>query len=133
MCEFHSADSSASAEKYIAATWIEMRPRACLGLTLQVRRDGLWLFTKNWLPSGEPSGIVFIVHGELAPFSLLREIHPYDDIQHKTGMGEYCERYEQVASTLTKQGLAVFSLDHQGHGKSGKQCSTASIVAPSVF
>jgi alpha-beta hydrolase superfamily lysophospholipase len=39
---------------------------------------------------------------------------------HCAGMGEYCERYEGVADTLTKQGLAVFALDHQGHGKSGE-------------
>jgi len=58
--------------------------------------QGLVLHTRQWLPQKKPLGIAFLVHG----------------------YGEHVGRYEHVASTLTAAGLAVFGLDHQGHGQS---------------
>jgi len=58
---------------------------------------GLKIFTTKYLPSGTPKGIIFIIHGA----------------------GEYCERYgTHVAEHLNSKGFAVFTHDHQGHGRS---------------
>ena len=61
-------------------------------------RQGLWLFTKKWLPNSDTAikGVVFIVHG----------------------LGEHIQRYETIARMFNARGLAVYGLDHQGHGQS---------------
>lgn len=50
----------------------------------------------KWLPSGEPTAVLQIVHG----------------------MVEYIERYEEFASFLCDQGYVVVGHDHIGHGHS---------------
>lgn len=62
---------------------------------------GLWLFTREWLPTAPLRGVLFVV----------------------PGMGEHSGRYEFLAASMTKLGLAVYSLDQQGHGASeGDRC-----------
>lgn len=65
-----------------------------------VNAQGLALFTRRWLVP-EPRAVVFIVHG----------------------LSEHCSRYEHVARLLNSHGIAVFGMDHQGHGLShGDRC-----------
>ncbi|KAJ1634779.1 hypothetical protein T492DRAFT_970674 [Pavlovales sp. CCMP2436] len=52
---------------------------------------GLWLYSRQWIPLTPARGVIFVV----------------------PGMGEHTGRYEFLASSMTKLGLAVFSLDHQ--------------------
>ena len=60
-------------------------------------RDGKTkIHAVKWIPEGKPVCILQIVHG----------------------MAEYIERYERLASVLTKQGILVTGEDHLGHGKS---------------
>lgn len=59
--------------------------------------DGLPLFAQSWHPSEQPRGVVAIVHG----------------------MGEHSGRYEKLAMFLGGLGLAVFTYDLRGHGRSG--------------
>eukprot|EP00301_Raphidiophrys_heterophryoidea_P005528 c12310_g1_i2.p1 GENE.c12310_g1_i2~~c12310_g1_i2.p1 ORF type:complete len:332 (+),score=70.42 c12310_g1_i2:36-998(+) len=58
--------------------------------------QGMAIFTRHWLPQQPPRSLVFLFHG----------------------VAEHCGRYDEVASHLASQGFAVFSLDHQGHGRS---------------
>lgn len=51
---------------------------------------------EQWLPHGEPTGIVVLVHG----------------------YAEYGARYAHVAERLTPLGVAVYAEDHMGHGHS---------------
>ena len=51
---------------------------------------------EQWLPHGEPTGIVVLVHG----------------------YAEYGARYAHVAERLTSLGVAVYAEDHMGHGHS---------------
>lgn len=57
----------------------------------------------RWLPEGEPLAIVQLIHG----------------------IAEFVERYDEFASFLTANGIAVVAEDHMGHGQSigseGKQ------------
>jgi alpha-beta hydrolase superfamily lysophospholipase len=57
---------------------------------------GLNIFWQAWLPSGPPRGVVVIAHGA----------------------GEHSGRYLHVADRLTREGYAVYALDHRGHGRS---------------
>ena len=50
----------------------------------------------RWIPEGEVTGIVQIVHG----------------------IAEYVERYDDFATYLNSRGLMVVAEDHMGHGKS---------------
>ena len=60
-------------------------------------RDGKTkIHAVKWIPEGKPICILQIVHG----------------------MAEYIERYERLASVLTRQGILVTGEDHLGHGKS---------------
>jgi len=65
-------------------------------------KRGYWLYTFSWLPDPasfpQPKALVFLVHG----------------------LGEHCTRkgYWNLANFFTARGFAVFSLDHQGHGRS---------------
>ncbi len=54
------------------------------------------LYCQRWQPQGDKRAVVLLVHG----------------------MGEHCQRYEVLASTLAKQGVAVCSFDLPGHGQS---------------
>ena len=58
--------------------------------------DGRKIYTKSWLPDGDPRVNIILVHG----------------------IGEHCDRYEHVAAFLTGNNYAVYSFDHIGHGKS---------------
>ena len=59
---------------------------------------GLWLYTRAWLPSAEPLGVVFVLHG----------------------LGEHISRpgYEELAQRLVVAGYAVHAMDNAGHGLS---------------
>jgi alpha-beta hydrolase superfamily lysophospholipase len=57
---------------------------------------GLRIFTQAWLPDGDPSVLVVLAHGG----------------------GEHSGRYEHVAKRFTDEGIAIYTLDHRGHGRS---------------
>ena len=57
---------------------------------------GAQLYWRSWLPAGPIKAAVLLVHG----------------------YAEHLGRYEHVAASLTAQGLAVYALDHWGHGQS---------------
>lgn len=57
---------------------------------------GAELFCQSWLPDGDARAVIILVHG-------------YD---------EHSGRYEYFAKHCTDRGLAVYALDHWGHGKS---------------
>ncbi len=59
------------------------------------RDDSALLQCHNWLPKSSEA-LVVIVHG----------------------IGEHAKRYDFVAERLTKRGIAVFSFDLRGHGRS---------------
>lgn len=64
-----------------------------------VTSHGLALFVRKWLPpqGHRPRGVIFLAHG----------------------LGEHGGRYEHLARVLAGQhALAVFAVDHQGHGLS---------------
>lgn len=69
---------------------------AALQLTPPSAGAGARLYRKSWLPAGSPRAGVVLAHG----------------------YAEHLGRYEHVAKHLTAQGLAIFALDHWGHGKS---------------
>ena len=58
--------------------------------------DGLSLYEQCWLPAGESTAVVLLVHG----------------------FTEHSGRYAQVAGELNRQGYAVYAMDLRGHGKS---------------
>ncbi|MCB1169546.1 MAG: lysophospholipase [Leptospiraceae bacterium] len=57
--------------------------------------DGLRLFTQSWVPTRATRHLV---------------------IHH--GFGEHCDRYGNVLAALENQGIAVYSYDARGHGRS---------------
>ena len=57
---------------------------------------GSKLFFQRWLPEGEPRAVVLLAHG----------------------YAEHLGRYEHVAARLNRDGIAVFAIDHWGHGRS---------------
>ena len=62
-----------------------------------VNKDGLLIHWRSWMPeSGAIAGYVVLCHG----------------------FGEHSGRYEHVARAFNELGLAVYALDHQGHGQS---------------
>ncbi|AYF77825.1 alpha/beta hydrolase [Nocardia yunnanensis] len=54
------------------------------------------VYWQSWLPDGEPRAVAVLVHG----------------------YAEHSGRYAHVAERLTGSGIAVYALDHTGHGKS---------------
>lgn len=63
--------------------------------TLQIpASDGAMLAVQQWLPAGEPTAIIHVIHG----------------------MAEHAARYEGLANALTAHGWAVRADDHRGHG-----------------
>ena len=68
-------------------------------------RDGLKLFGQTWLPGGEPTAIICLVHGH----------------------GEHIGRYNHLGEFFASRGVAVFGMDLRGHGRSeGKRGHTPS-------
>jgi alpha-beta hydrolase superfamily lysophospholipase len=59
-------------------------------------KGGLSLFARIWRPTAKPRGVVVIAHG----------------FKSHSGL------YGWVAEQLVQRGLAVYALDHRGHGKS---------------
>ena len=59
-------------------------------------RDDLELFTRRWMPEGDPARELLIVHG----------------------MGEHSGRFEHVARFFVDRGYAVSAFDLRGHGRS---------------
>jgi len=57
---------------------------------------GLRIFWQAWLTPGAPRAVVVIAHGA----------------------GEHSGRYVHVVDRLTREGYAVYALDHRGHGHS---------------
>lgn len=57
---------------------------------------GLRIFWQAWMPAGPCRAVVVIAHGA----------------------GEHSGRYAHVADRLTREGYAVYALDHRGHGRS---------------
>ncbi|KAH9150762.1 hypothetical protein AeRB84_006457 [Aphanomyces euteiches] len=57
---------------------------------------GIKLYTRKYIPSSSYSVVFLFLHG----------------------VGEHCTRFHDTFSTIAKQGIAVYALDHQGHGKS---------------
>jgi alpha-beta hydrolase superfamily lysophospholipase len=60
---------------------------------------GLRLYTRWWLPDGDPRGCLGIVHG----------------------VGECCDRYTHLIDGLVPDGLGVYGFDLRGHGRSPGQ------------
>lgn len=58
--------------------------------------DNLKLFGQAWLPDTPAQAVMCLVHG----------------------MGEHSTRYAHVGDYLAKNGIAVVTFDHRGHGKS---------------
>jgi acylglycerol lipase len=54
------------------------------------------LFCSSWQPLETPKAVILLVHG----------------------LGEHLGRYEEMATKLANQGVAVFAFDHRGHGQS---------------
>jgi alpha-beta hydrolase superfamily lysophospholipase len=64
------------------------------------------LFCSSWQPEETPKAVLLLVHG----------------------LGEHLGRYEEMATKLANQGIAVFAYDHRGHGQSdGKKGHAQSI------
>jgi len=58
--------------------------------------DGRRLYWQAWLPDGQASAVAVVVHG----------------------VAEHSGRYEFLAGRLAAAGVAVYALDHRGHGRS---------------
>ena len=58
--------------------------------------DRLNIFTRSWLPEGEPRSVVVLVHG----------------------FNSHSGYYQWVAEQLTSQGIAAYALDQRGRGRS---------------
>lgn len=67
-----------------------------LRLNAPSRAAGAQLFAQCWLPNSAPRGIIVLAHG----------------------YAEHLGRYDHVARAFTDAGLAVYALDHWGHGRS---------------
>lgn len=63
--------------------------------TTYLTHDGLKLFLQAWIPE-TPKASLFLVHG----------------------LGEHSGRYAPLVDRLIKEGIAVFTFDGRGHGKS---------------
>ncbi|SIS71133.1 alpha/beta hydrolase [Belliella pelovolcani] len=64
--------------------------------------DGLKLYLQAWIPE-QPKASLLLVHG----------------------LGEHSSRYVHFADRLIKEGIAVFTFDGRGHGKSSQPRPTA--------
>lgn len=59
-------------------------------------RDGADIRWQAWLPDAEPEAVVLLAHG----------------------LAEHGGRYAHVGAAMSARGLAVYALDHRGHGRS---------------
>ncbi len=64
--------------------------------TTQPGRGGAALYAPSWLPVGEARGVVVLLHG----------------------LAEHSGRYPELVERLVGRRLAVYALDHRGHGRS---------------
>jgi len=62
----------------------------------QASAGGGDIHVQSWLPATTPRGVVVLVHG----------------------LAEHCGRYAELVGRLHARGLAVYALDHRGHGRS---------------
>jgi alpha-beta hydrolase superfamily lysophospholipase len=70
-------------------------------------KDGLSIFYRYLIKTKKPVGAVLVAHG----------------------IAEHSGRYEEVMNLLADTGLAVYALDHRGHGASeGKRCHVDSFI-----
>lgn len=60
---------------------------------------GVEIFRRAWLPFGDPDAVIAIAHGA----------------------GEHSGRYAHAADRFTRDGYAVYAVDHRGHGRSQGQ------------
>lgn len=58
--------------------------------------DGARLYTRDWIPDGNPRAWVFLVHG----------------------LGDHCARYDHVAAKFAANGIHMLGFDLRGHGRS---------------
>lgn len=70
--------------------------------TSYITHDGLKLYLQAWMPENPKAGML-LVHG----------------------LGEHSGRYGQIVEKLNKLGVAVFTFDGRGHGKSAEGKLTA--------
>ncbi|CAK4072395.1 unnamed protein product [Aphanomyces euteiches] len=54
------------------------------------------IYTRQYIPSSSYNRVLLFLHG----------------------LGEHCSRYDSMFATLASQGIAVYTMDHHGHGKS---------------
>ena len=59
--------------------------------------DGCSLFSQSWRPTGDPRGVVVLVHG----------------------LGEHSDRYPHLRDALLEAGYILATCDLRGHGRSG--------------
>lgn len=71
-------------------------PDFLLTLAAPSRGAGAQLFGQAWLPKDAPKAIVVLAHG----------------------YAEHAARYAHVAKVFTDAGMAVYAIDHWGHGRS---------------
>lgn len=58
--------------------------------------DGINVFVRKWVPTGQPPrAVVLVIHGA----------------------AEHSARYDRLARILAGQGYAVYAPDHRGHGQ----------------
>jgi len=62
-----------------------------------LNKQKLKIYTRRWLPEEAPRAAVLFIHG----------------------YAEHSGRYEHLARQMNDQGIALFAIDLQGHGKSG--------------
>ncbi len=76
-------------------------------------KDNIKNYVHKWMPDLRESvkGLVQIVHG----------------------MGEHSLRYEHFAKVLTDNGYATYSIDHRGHGITGKSTNTLGYLGNDGF
>lgn len=60
-----------------------------------VAQDGATVYWQEWLPDGEPRATMVLIHG----------------------LGEHSGRWDHWARRFADEGIAVFSMDNRGHGK----------------
>ena len=72
---------------------------------------GAKIFTYRWLPSRPARGVLQVAHG----------------------MGEHSLRYRQPLQPLLDSGIAVYSNDHRGHGRTAKGKGELGDFGPSGF
>ena len=73
--------------------------------------DGTKIFTYRWLPSGPVRGVLQIAHG----------------------MGEHSLRYRKPLQPLLDAGIAIYSNDHRGHGKTAPSKQALGEFGPGGF